>query len=200
MNRLLATRRRVWVVGVLAAVAVVVAAGFGYAAVAADNQTYTGCLQNGSLTNIAIGETPFKDCPKNATEISWSQTGPPGLDGQDGAPGEAVAYARITAAGDVLPQFSSNVVQANVTHPAPGLYCIGGLSFTPKNVVATAQSGIDGSGNPIFVDTVVTVTVTDPGNTFPLGCAETDTVRVRTIAATQGTALVDRPLNIWFED
>ena len=87
-----------------------------------------------------------------------------------------------------------------MTYPAPGLYCIGGLSFTPKNVVATAQSGIDGSGAPTFVDTLVTVTVADPGNTFPLGCAETDTVRVRTIAATQGTALVDRGFSIWFED
>ena len=200
MNRLLATPRRVFAIGALAAVVVVVAAGFGYAAVAADNQTYTGCLQNGDMTNIAIGSTPFKACPKNATQISWSQTGPPGLDGQDGAPGEAVAYARISAVGDVVPQFSSNVVQANVTHPAPGLYCIGGLSFTPKSVVATGVSGIDASGTPTFVDTVITVTVSEPGITFPLGCAVTDQVRIRTIAATQGTALVDRGFNLWFED
>ena len=93
-----------------------------------------------------------------------------------------------------------NVVQANVTHPAPGLYCIGGLSFTPKNVVATGRSSIDGSGNPTFVDTLVTVAVSEAGVTFPLGCAMTDQVRVRTIAATQGTALVDRPFEIWFED
>ena len=73
MNRLLATPRRVLAVSALAAVAVVVAAGFGYAAVAAENQTYTGCLQSGALTNIAIGETPFKACPKNATQVSWSQ-------------------------------------------------------------------------------------------------------------------------------
>ena len=200
MKRLLAAPRCVFTIGALAAVAVVVAAGYGYAAVTADNQSYTGCLQNGDMTNVAIGSTPLKACPKNATQIGWNQTGPPGSNGQDGAPGEAVAYARITAAGVVVPQFSSNVVQANVTHPAPGLYCVGGLSFTPKSVVATGQSGIDAFGTPTAVDTVVTVTVSDPGNTFPLGCATTDIVRVRTIAATEGTALVDRPLNIWFED
>ena len=57
MKRLFAAPRRVLAVGVLAAVAVVVAAGFGYAAVAADNQTYSGCPQNGDLTNVAIGST-----------------------------------------------------------------------------------------------------------------------------------------------
>ena len=87
MNRLLATPRRVLAVSALAAVAVVVAAGFGYAAVAAENQTYTGCLQSGALTNIAIGETPFKACPKNATQVSWSQTGPQGERGLQGIPG-----------------------------------------------------------------------------------------------------------------
>ena len=44
MKRLLAAPRRVLIIGALAAVAVVVAAGYGYAAVTADNQTYTGCL------------------------------------------------------------------------------------------------------------------------------------------------------------
>ena len=76
MKRLLAAPRRVFAVGALAAVAVVVAASYGYAAVTADNQTYTGCLENGDLTNIAIGSTPLRACSKNATKISWSQTGP----------------------------------------------------------------------------------------------------------------------------
>ena len=44
MKRLLAAPRRGLAVGALAAVAVVVAAGYGYAAVTADNQIYTGCL------------------------------------------------------------------------------------------------------------------------------------------------------------
>jgi hypothetical protein len=87
MNRLLATPRRVLAVGTLAAVAVVVATGYGYAAVTADNQTYTGCLQSGALTNIAIGETPLKACPKNSTQISWNQTGPQGAQGLQGIPG-----------------------------------------------------------------------------------------------------------------
>jgi hypothetical protein len=184
--------------GALAALAVLaVGVGVGYAAAPVAGDVIHGCVGPTGLLEVIGADA---ECKQNQTPISWNQTGPPGADGQDGAPGEAVAYARITAAGDVAPQFSSNVVQANVTHPAPGLYCIGGLSFSPRSVVATGRSGIDASGNPTFVDTIVTVTVSDPGVTFPLGCAVTDRVRVRTIAATQGTALVDRGFDIWFED
>ena len=97
MKRLFAAPRRVLAVGALAAVAVVVAAGFGYAAVAADNQTYTGCLQNGDLTNVAIGSTPVKSCPKNATQISWSQAGSPGTPGINGTNGVSVTSATEAA-------------------------------------------------------------------------------------------------------
>jgi hypothetical protein len=88
VRRLFASRWRVLAAGALAAVAVAVASGYGYATVTADNQTYTGCLQSGSLTNIAIGAAPLKACPKNATQISWSQTGPQGEQGIQGIQGE----------------------------------------------------------------------------------------------------------------
>jgi hypothetical protein len=87
MKRLLATRRRVFAVGALAAMVVVVGAGYGYAAMMDTNQVYTGCLQNGTINNVAIGSTPTKSCPPNATQIGWSQTGPQGPLGPQGPQG-----------------------------------------------------------------------------------------------------------------
>ena len=123
MKQFFAAPRRVLAVGALAAVAVVIAAGFGYAAVAADNQTYTGCLQNGDMTNVAIGSTPFRACPKNATQISWSQTGPPGTPGTNGANGVSVTSATEAA----------------------GANCAdGGSKFTAANGVTFACNGAKG--------------------------------------------------------
>ena len=120
MKRLFAAPRRVLVVGVLAAVAVVVAAGFGYAAVAADNQTYTGCLQNGDMTNVAIGSTPFKACPKNATQISWSQTGPPGTPGTNGTNGVSVTSATEAAGANCADGGSKFTAANGVTYACNG--------------------------------------------------------------------------------
>jgi hypothetical protein len=186
--------------GVAALAALAFGAGIAFATTSGADDVINGCVGPSGLLEVVDADG---QCGSNETPISWNQTGPPGADGedgQDGAPGEAVAYGRIGAGGAVAAEFSSNFTQANVTHPAPGLYCIGGLTFTPKSVVGTGISGIDQVGNPTSVDTLITVTVSTPGATFPLGCAETDTVRVRTIAAAAGTALVDRGFNIWFED
>jgi hypothetical protein len=86
MRRVLASRRML-AVGAVAAVAIVVAAGYGYAAVTATNNTYTGCLQGGAISNVAIGAAPTKPCPNNAVQISWSQTGPQGATGATGPQG-----------------------------------------------------------------------------------------------------------------
>ena len=126
MKRLFAAPRRVLAVGVLAAVAVVVAAGFGYAAVAADNQTYSGCLQNGDLTNVAIGSTPVRACPKNAIQISWSQSGTPGTPGTPGTNG-------------------TNGVSVTSATEAAGANCAdGGSKFTAANGVTYACNGAKG--------------------------------------------------------
>ena len=87
MKRLLATPRRVFAVGAVAALAVVVAAGFGYAAVAADNQSYTGCLQSGSLTNIAIGATPLKGLSEELSSDQLESDRPAGRTGHPGRSG-----------------------------------------------------------------------------------------------------------------
>ena len=110
MKRLFAAPRRVLAVGVLAAVAVVVAAGFGYAAVAA-------------------GSTPFKACPKNATQISWSQTGTPGTPGTPGTNGtNGTDGVSVTSATE-----------------AAGANCAdGGSKFTAANGVTYACNGAKG--------------------------------------------------------
>jgi hypothetical protein len=129
MKRLLAAPRRVLTIGALAAVAVVVAAGYGYAAITADNQTYTGCLQNGELTNVAIGADPFKACGKNATKISWSQTGPQGLPGTNGTNGtNGTDGVSVTSAAE-----------------AAGANCAsGGSKFTAANGVTYTCNGAKG--------------------------------------------------------
>jgi hypothetical protein len=66
--------------------------------------------------------------------------GDKGNAGSPGAPGTAVAYALVTGAGAVDPSTAKNIATANVTHLPPGGYCISGLGFTPKNVVATLES------------------------------------------------------------
>jgi hypothetical protein len=146
MKRLLAAPRRVLAVGALAAVAIVVAAGFGYAAVAADNRTYTGCLQSGTLTNIAIGATPMKACAKNATEISWSQTGPPGTPGTNGING-------------------TNGVSVTSATEAAGANCAdGGSKFTAANANVTyACNGAKGDKG----DQGIQGEKGDPGVTTP---------------------------------
>jgi hypothetical protein len=62
---------------VLLGAAAVVFAAYAYGALTETNQTYTGCLGKGLITNVAIGDEPMAPCKKDQTQISWSQTGPP---------------------------------------------------------------------------------------------------------------------------
>jgi len=99
MRRLLGSRRRIVAVGAVAAVAIAVAASYGYAAVTAPNQMYTGCLQAGTVVDLAIGATPTKPCPNNAVQISWNQTGPAGATGLTGETGATGAAGDTGATG-----------------------------------------------------------------------------------------------------
>jgi len=78
-----ASRRRA-LYGALALAAIIAAASVGYTALAATNNTYTGCLKGGQISNVAIGESPASACGRGATQISWSQTGPAGTNGTNG--------------------------------------------------------------------------------------------------------------------
>jgi len=69
-----------------------VLAGYGYAALTATGQTYTGCLSKGLLTSVAVGDAPLTACKKGETKISWNeegQQGPQGIQGPQGPAGPA---------------------------------------------------------------------------------------------------------------
>jgi len=142
---LFTTRRRVFALGAAAAVVTAVAAGYGYAAITVANRTYTGCLLNGAITSVAIGQSPVRSCQTPAVQISWSQTGPTGPDGAtgpagatgqtgatgpngtDGAPGATGATGAKGATGPAGPTLVvSGLVQPNGTFlygakPPPGV-------------------------------------------------------------------------------
>lgn len=69
--------------------------------------------------------------------------GKEGATGKEGAAGSARAFAFINDAGDV--SHAKGITTANVTTEGGSLYCIGGLSFTPENVVGSAvyPDGLD---------------------------------------------------------
>jgi hypothetical protein len=188
-------RRRAWRVAAMAIGALVITGGIAYATIPDSAGVIQGCYGPGGFLRVI--DSPAETCHANETALEWNQTGPQGAAGE---PGTAVAHAAVSRLGTVNPDLSKSVAQANVTHPADGLYCFGGLSFTPRSVVVTPGSGIDAAGNPTFIDTIATASVAVPGATFPFGCAETDVVRVRTVAAASPGTLTDRPFTIWFED
>jgi hypothetical protein len=177
-----------------------VGGGLAYANIPDSGGVIHGCYSpnganapNGAQLNIINSDSA--SCSKGQKEITWNQTGP------QGEAGEAVAFAGVGLFGAVNPATSKNVVSANVTHPADGLYCFGDLGFQPRSVVVTPISGIDVTGRePTNIDTIATAAIAFPPDTFPAGCALTDTVRVRTVAASSPGTLTNRPFMIWFED
>ena len=91
--------RRTAVAAVLACVAVGGGAAYASGAASGGGNTYTGCLQFGLVYNVAIASAPSSPCFKGATQISWSQTGPPGTSGAPGAPGATGATGPAGSAG-----------------------------------------------------------------------------------------------------
>jgi len=67
------------------------------------------------------------------------ETGPRGESGPKGAPGSALAYAHVAKNGNIEAA-NSNIEQAKVESPEPGVYCISGLGFTAHNAVGTIDA------------------------------------------------------------
>lgn len=73
-------------------------------------------------------------------------TGATGAAGRDGRDGASASFAHVRADGSLDGPRSQGIAAANVTHPDTGHYCLDGLGFTPRNVVANAdyeQAGVD---------------------------------------------------------
>jgi Collagen triple helix repeat (20 copies) len=70
------------------------------------------------------------------------ERGVKGEPGPKGDAGSALAYARVSKVGKVDALESKNVNGMEVEQPEgeEGVYCISGLAFTPKNVVATIDA------------------------------------------------------------
>jgi hypothetical protein len=108
-----------------------------------------GAVNSNKVKNGSLLSADFKSGQLPAgTRGPAGPRGPAGLQGpkgDTGAAGSAAAYALVNADGTVVGEQAKNIAQANVTHPLGGVYCFSGLSFAPKNVVATI-SGLTGGG------------------------------------------------------
>jgi hypothetical protein len=78
--------------------------------------------------------------PRGATGPTGAtgKTGASGKNGEPGVPGTALAYGRVFFNGTEALVFNArNLTSANVTRPAPGVFCFHGLPFTISNIQAT---------------------------------------------------------------
>jgi hypothetical protein len=98
--------------------------------------------------------------------------GPPGPAGAPGAPGApgaspVMAFAQVNGAGapnTVVDSTASGIADANVVRQAAGLYCIHGLSFTPKVIVATPALYPNNIANTSELFTSTTLAAGDSGD------------------------------------
>ncbi len=97
------------------------------------NAVNSAKVKDHSLQAADFKEGQLPAGPKGAT----GATGAAGPKGETGAAGSAIAYAKVNANGTVDASLSKNVTSANVEHSGTGEYCFHGLSFTPKNAMAT---------------------------------------------------------------
>src|SRR4051794_1307495 len=194
-------RRRLTYANVIATLALFLALNVGaYAAFKIPpNSIGSAELKNKAVTPKKVSPSAIKLFRgKNGKE---GPQGAKGLPGAAGAQGTAVAFAAVTAAGKTVGSQTKNVADANVTHPASGVYCFA-LPFTPVNAVVNG-SNLGGAN-----DTLPTVYVRRPGDPPPDDCAANDNVRVRTldldgnpstVSAMYSPALRDHDFFVWFE-
>ena len=124
-------------------------------------------------------------------------------------PSEALAYAMVRPDGTIDPAFtSSNLSDANIQHPSPGVYCFVGMPFAPNSAVVSGENSFGQN------DTLASVTIDNvlgdepPGTDIGGGCTKpTAYARVRTLdndgkdgapTATYGPKLMDRQFIVWF--
>jgi len=128
---------------VIAALALFVALGGGAWA--------SGLISGANIRNHSIAATKLTRHAVKALHGRRGARGPAGPQGAAGAQGpagSALAFVHINPDGTLDAAHSSGVAAANFKHNGAGEYCFSGLSFTPKNVVATidAASGATSTG------------------------------------------------------
>lgn len=126
------------------------------------------------------------------TDGAKGKEGPEGQEGQEGPPGTALAYASYEGASADLADgtLAKNLTAANLDRREAGVYCLKNLGFVPQTAMVSANNSF-GTNNIVASVTVV--------SGIPLsGCAEGETVRIRTVASNTG-ALTDGNFNVWLD-
>lgn len=138
------TRVRIKII--IAAIVGLAAAGGLSVATAASDQNYTGCLKNGSLTNVAIGATPSSKCSTGADQVTWSEQGPQGPQGIQGAQGLQGEAGPAGPAGTVAPSkvyFLAN--GGSSMSPESGGHQVS-MDLPAGSYVIEARAGLQNSG------------------------------------------------------
>lgn len=66
----------------------------------AETTAFTGCLNNGQLHKVAIGDSPTSACNPREHEVTWHAEGPPGEDGVTWLNGATLPTAELGSEGD----------------------------------------------------------------------------------------------------
>jgi hypothetical protein len=127
-------------------------------------------------------------------------TGPIGPTGIAGAPGTAVAFARVQADGSLEPTTNPsvqylNIQAASIQHAAAGVYCFGGLSFTPRSAMVAPDSAGDATPHTIVSIAIYRGVVL---NTCDVNHQQ---ARVTTVSVDNAAAptLADHRFYVWFQ-
>lgn len=156
------------------------------------NAVNSSKVKNGSLlaTDFAAGQVPA------------GPAGPAGPQGSQGPAGVAVAYARVGSTGTLdpgTPPQNKGIVQANIEHDGTtgaGVYCFGGLPFTPTSAMVTVDSAA-----ALTTSNQIAAVAVQRGNNLG-NCDEAhQQARVSLLQVNDAEApkLVDHGFYIWFE-
>jgi hypothetical protein len=163
-------------------------------------------LTGDDIQESTLGEVPSADeansadTAANATHANTATNADSATNADNATNADRATDANTIAYGMFEPDGTisgadrvKNLTNANVTHPAAGVYCFEGLDFTALSAMVSADSGFG------FNDTLVSVRIATPTGGVLAPCPAAASVRVRTFDVSD-VALMDRRFLIWFQD
>ena len=178
----------------------------------------SNAVASGDIANNGVGGADLADNSVGGGELSDNSVGTGEVSNdslnRDDIVGNSLeseispdAYARVTAAGALLPNTnpalpatSKNIVAENVTHvAATGVYCFVNLPFRP----ATAMIALDNATAPFntAAESSYAATIATERGSNLNGCPAGADARVQTTKWTEtaAPAFTDHPFVVWFE-
>jgi hypothetical protein len=143
---------------VIASIALILAVGGGSFALA-----ITDKKSDKKIAKKAANKQITKRAPRLSVKTASNLGGSPP---SAFAPSTVVRTAAIASDGTVDAARSDGIVQANVTHDFPGLYCINGISPAPKSVLVSGRLG-GSSTESVYAE--VNPSVSQPCNPRQIG-------------------------------